>query len=165
MSDVNYILQTPEQRKSRRLCHVNMLKEYYEKSPPRNLTEQCTSRLVALSVNVEASQKPKTEDSIQGELRFNNADVSTNLDKKLSHLPLNKRAEVVELIQEFAVLFPDTPGRTTAIQHDIDVGSATSCKQHPYRVNPSKLQHLTKEIVQNNIIERSSSNWNTGTKT
>ena len=29
MSDLNYVLQTPDQRKQKQLCHINMLKSYY----------------------------------------------------------------------------------------------------------------------------------------
>ena len=42
VSDVNYIVQTLEWWKTRQLCHINKLKEYYEKYPPRSLTKQCT---------------------------------------------------------------------------------------------------------------------------
>ena len=33
VNEVDYVVKTPEQRKQRRLCHINMLKAYYEKSP------------------------------------------------------------------------------------------------------------------------------------
>ena len=29
MSDLNYVLQTPDRRKQKQLCHINMLKPYY----------------------------------------------------------------------------------------------------------------------------------------
>ena len=38
--------------------------------------------------------------------------------------------------QEFSYLFPDTPKRTKLVMHDVDVGNASPCKQHTYRVNP-----------------------------
>ena len=31
MSDLNYILQTPDRRKQKQLCHINMLKPYFER--------------------------------------------------------------------------------------------------------------------------------------
>ena len=46
--------------------------------------------------------------------------------------------------------------------HDVDVGNASPCKQHPYRVNPQKLLHLQKEIeymLENELIEPSDSEW------
>ena len=59
-------------------------------------------------------------------------------------------------------MFPDTPGKTTAIFQDVEVGDAAPCRQHPYRMNPFKLQHLHSEIeymLENDIIEPSSSDW------
>ena len=31
MSDLNYVLQTPDRRKQKQLCHINMLKPYYSR--------------------------------------------------------------------------------------------------------------------------------------
>ena len=68
------------------------------------------------------------------------------------------------LLLEFRQIpvFPDVPSCTTYIYHDVDVGSALPCKQHPYRVNPVKLQYLCNEVeymLKNNIIEPSCSAW------
>ena len=134
-----------------------MLKKYY--SPSVTSAKQHSTKPVAVSVGMESTVK---EDTIRGELGLTNSDVLSNLDEKLNHLPLNERKELVALLEEFKILFPDTPGRTTAIQHDVDVGDDTPCKQHPYRMNPSRLQHLTKEVeymLHNGIIEPSSSEW------
>ena len=32
MNDVDYVIETPDRKKSQRLCHINMLKEYYGKT-------------------------------------------------------------------------------------------------------------------------------------
>ena len=61
-----------------------------------------------------------------------------NLDKKLSHLATEERNDVADLVQEFSHLFPDTPKTTKLVMHDVDVGNASSCKQHTYWVNPQK---------------------------
>ena len=68
-----------------------------------------------------------------------------NLDKNLSHLSTEERNDVAKLVQEFAHLFPDTPKRTKLIMHDVNVGNANPCKQHPYRVNPQKLLYTPSE--------------------
>jgi len=39
-----YIVQTPERRKRKQLCHINMLKAYYEKCPPQTSVRQHTSK-------------------------------------------------------------------------------------------------------------------------
>ena len=141
-----------------------MLKAYYEKSPCVQDKHVPVTPAV-LTTTVRFSQEglgPSEATLSRSELRMRNSDVLANLDKKLSHLPLKERAEVVNLIKEFTLLFPDTPGKTMAVTHDVDIGDAAPCRQHPYRMNPLKLQHLQSEIeymLQNDIIEPSSSDW------
>jgi len=65
---------------------------------------------------------------------------------------------------EFKHMFPDVPEFTNSIYQDVDVdvGTATPCKQHPYRVNPIKMGYLKTEVdymLKNKIIEPSSSDW------
>ena len=51
---------------------------------------------------------------------------------------------------------------TTCICHDVDVREASTIKQHPYWVNPIKLEQIRKEddyMLKNKIIEPSSSSW------
>ena len=67
-----------------------------------------------------------------------------------------------KLLREFAVLFPDVPGKTTITVHDVDVGDTPPIKQHPYRVNPVKLKFIRNEIdymIHNGIIEPNQSQW------
>ncbi|KAL5019359.1 hypothetical protein ScPMuIL_005081, partial [Solemya velum] len=95
-------------------------------------------------------------------VKLRNSDVLANLDKKLCHLSEKERNELKDLILEYKHLFPDTPGKTDAIYHDVDVGDAPPVKQHPHRVNPLKEEHLKKEIqymLDNDIIEPSKSEW------
>ena len=136
-----------------------------EKSSPQSSVKQNTPKPVAASVSVAASHNPQRvdkEDIIQGELKLKNSDLLSNLDEKLVHLPMREKKKLEKLLKEFAILFPDTPGKTTAIMHDVDVSNASPCKQHPYRMNPSKLKNLSEEIeymLHNDIIEPSSSEW------
>ena len=53
---------------------------------------------------------------------------------------------MISLLSEFAVLFKDVPGKTDCVYHDVDVMGATPIKQHPYRINPVKLQCLRNYI-------------------
>ena len=117
-----------------------------------------------LTTTVRFSQEgegPSEATLSRSELRMRNSDVLANLDKKLSHLPLKERAEVVNLIKEFTLLFPDTPDKTTTVTHDVDIGDAAPCRQHPYQMNPLKLQFQSEieYMLQNDIIEPSSSDW------
>ena len=52
---------------------------------------------------------------------------------------MNEKKELGKLLKEFAIFFPDTTGRTTAIMLDIDVSNTIFYKEHPYWMNPSKM--------------------------
>ena len=96
------------------------------------------------------------------ESKLTNSEALQNLQKKISHLKVNEQEDIKKFLLEFQHLFPDVPSRTTCMYHDVDVGSAPPRKQHPYRVNPLKLEYLHKEIkymLENNIIEPSQSEW------
>jgi hypothetical protein len=59
-------------------------------------------------------------------------------------------------------IFMDVPKKTTAACHDVIVGDAVPIKQHPYRLNPLKLQYLRSEVkymLDNDIIETSKRDW------
>ena len=80
----------------------------------------------------------------------------------MSHLAPALQEDVVKLITKYKSLFPDVPGRTTAVHHDIDVGNSSPIKQHPYRVNPVKRHIFASEVdhmLTNGIIEPSFSSW------
>ena len=62
--------------------------------------------------------------------------VLSNLKDKLHHLLASDQDEI---ILDFTVLFPDLPGRTECVFHDVDVGDVMLIKQHPYHVNTIKL--------------------------
>ena len=67
-----------------------------------------------------------------------------------------------KLLFEFQYLFPEVLSCTTCIFHDVEVGSAQPCRQHPHSINLIKLQYLWKEIeyvLKNKIIEPSCSEW------
>ena len=69
----------------------------------------------------------------------------------------------MELVHKFTVFFPDVPGKTICACHDVDAGDACRpIKQHAYRVNPTKLAALRKEVqymLHNGIVKPSQSQW------
>ena len=69
-----------------------------------------------------------------GSPKLRNSDVLKRFQtEKLSLLDPMKQGEMMQLVFQFVTLFPDTPSRTDKVFHDVDVGSATPIKQHPYR--------------------------------
>ena len=160
VNDLNYIIKTPDRRKKRQLCHVNMLKKYVSRNSEtdsKNVSDQ-----VQCNLNVTPVVPPDIVKEKFGQYKLPNSFILKNLDQKLSHLPLKEKIVIENVIKDFCNIFPDVPNKTNLIVHDVDVGDATPVKQHPYRVNPEKLEVLRSEIkymLDNDIIEPSSSNW------
>ena len=150
VNDTDYVIDTPDRRKARRLCHVNMLKAYHDRNDDRLVETVC----VATVENEHVKLGP--------DIKLTNTDVLNNLDSKLVHVIPEQREEFKALIQEYAHLFPDVPSQTTLVQHDIDVGDSLPIKQHAYRLNPLRLADLRVEIqymLDNGILEHSNSPW------
>ncbi|XP_071483344.1 uncharacterized protein [Diadema antillarum] len=158
VSDVNYIILTPDRRKRRRLCHVNMLKEYVE-----NVEEAKEKPVATVGIGCEVDGEDSESDDVEiPQLMLKNSEVLANLSDTLSHLPGVERAQVMDVVHEYEHLFSDVPGRTSVVVHDVDVGDSSPVKQHPYRVNPLKMDVLRKEVqymLEHDLIEPSKSGW------
>ena len=153
LNEVDYVVKTPGRRKEKRLCHINMLKLYQAREHDKVETLDRAVCIVTTGAN---------EETIETGPKLVNSQILQNLKSKLVHLTPDKQADIKRLLLEFQHLFPDVPSCTTCIYHDVEVGTAAPCKQHPYRVNPIKLQYLKKEIeymLKNKIIEPSNSDW------
>ena len=164
ISDVNYVVKTPGRRKEKRVCHVNMWKKYFDRSD-RNFVKpvstfanvNCVENCVEPECDVENNEK----DFIQS-VWLTNSEILTNPEVKLGHLTAHQNEEVLQLMKEYTLIFPDVPKKTNAALHDVIVGDALPIKQHPYRINLLKLQYMRKEIqymLENDIIEPSNSDW------
>ncbi|XP_072036952.1 uncharacterized protein [Amphiura filiformis] len=174
VGEVNYIVKTPGRRKAKQLCHINMLKEYFERSE-QNSQPVCATATAPMPHGDEKEKVTikHTEDTCMSdpsdslsdkhtECSLKNSDVLSNLDTKWTHLPPNQQSELKDLVHEWETIFPDVPNTTDLTYHDIDVGDTEPIKQHPYRVNPIKQEYLNKEIqymLDNDIIEPSNSEW------
>ena len=147
-------------------CHACQLtgKPYYQHSVDGWCVKGEVGPALAVdtgSVAQESDGVPEPDDSLLSG-RLKNSESLCNLDALLSHLPVEQRVELVELIGEFPQLFGDVPSRTTWIEHDIDVGEAQPIRQRFYRMGPEKLSHLNSEIdymLKNNIAVPSASSW------
>ena len=159
VSDLNYIVETPDRRKQTQLCHVNMLKPYVDRNSTNIVHPISVVSSDPDTLNVDDC---KDLDSVLGTTKLENSDVLANLDAKCSHLTESQQQNIKDLIHKYEHLFPDVPSRTDVIFHDVDVGDAKPVKQHPYRMNPEKLCYLQKEVqylLDNDFIEPSKSAW------
>jgi len=137
-SEYEYVISTPDRQKTKRLCHMNMLKPYHSKDSP------VSCKVVTTVTPVMPPESETVSEEVVQSMKLQNSDVLTNLDVKLSHLQA-KEGVIKQLVEEFSDLFPDVPGRTIAACHDV-VGTTHPVKQHPYRMNPTKLEALRQEV-------------------
>ena len=158
LSPTNYIISTPERRRSQRLCHINMLREFHSRDPAEPAP---VAFVQAASEDAGEYQQQDANPLFLSSTRVWLKN-STVLEEKLQHLSQLQRDEVVKLIQKYPNIFADKPGRTTAATHDIDVGSARPIKLPPYRVHPSQVDQVKaelKKMQEMDIIEPATSEW------
>jgi hypothetical protein len=163
VGDLNYVVKTPDRRKSTQVCHVNMLKKYHVREVPDPKVVAVSGSVpqeVDVDDRVEESEFVEAGAGLRGKL--NNSAVLANLDEKLSHLDPGKREDMKALILEYPQLCSDIPTRTHMISHDVDVEGAQPIKQAPYRVNPVKRECLKQEVkylIDNDFAEEGESLW------
>ncbi|KAK3084422.1 hypothetical protein FSP39_016366 [Pinctada imbricata] len=127
ISDVNYVVKTPGRRKEKRVCHVNMLKEYFDRSDRNSVKPVSTLANVNTLENCvepECNEETVEKDFAQS-VRLKNSDILTNPEVKLGHLTVHQKEEVHQLMREYTTIFPDVPKKTNASHHDVIIYSDT----------------------------------------
>ena len=158
VSEVNYLLKTPDRKRKKRLCHINMIKPYFSRE---NNETQNTVKILSPLVSFIPDSQNEWQDRFTG-CKLNNSQVLQNLEEKLGHLNFSEKKMIENLIAKYSPLFKDIPSRTNLIEHDVILEDSTPIKQHPYRINPRHLALVRKEIaymLENDMIELSNSNW------
>lgn len=59
-------------------------------------------------------------------------------------------------------MFKDTPGLTTLVVHDVEIGEGIPIKQHPYHLSPNRLSLVKQELKymeESGVIEPGQSEW------
>ena len=144
VNEVGYVINAPNRRKAQRLCHVNMIKPYVERA--ESVEHPATRTVPVLVVEKGSVVVPSEYEVASDNMKLKNSDVLANLETKLCHLSYSQQLQLSALIEKFTNVFPDVPGQTTLVSHDVDVGDSRAIKQHPYRINPVKLEAMKKEI-------------------
>ena len=132
LNEVDYVIATPERRKQQRLCHINMLKLYHKRKEAPKVMVMATQ-----VVEGESENRP----------RLSNSMILQNLQSKLEHLFSKEQVDMKQLLLKFHRVFSDVPSVTTCSYHDVDVGKVTPIRQHPYRMNPIKLEQMRKDAA------------------
>ena len=158
LSDLDYVVETPDRKKPNQVCHINMLKQYHS----RNGEDDGNRAIAVVKVTDVGVNECSDTDKVGVQVRLKNSNVLQDLGSKLKSLSESQQRDLTGLIAEFQHLFPDVPTRTNFVYHDVDVGEAIPVKQNPYRMTPLKLDQCRTEIeymLKNGIIEPSNSSW------
>lgn len=167
LSDIDYVIGTPEHKRKTRVCHINMLKPYHSRECQDgqkciNRTQSSESpRGCALVVSEPANELNVSVPPPQS-TRLSNSEMLNKLPELLSHPSSEQKSDIIALVNHFPCLFQDTPSRTTVTQHDIDVNNARLIKQHAYCVNPAKREVMKREaeyLLEHGLAIHSSSSW------
>lgn len=163
LNSVDYLVHTPDRRKTKRVCHVNMMKPYCVRQSQLCGITVSSNREPNCEVDEDCERDPNVPKDKVSPSPLLNSEVVANLNSKLQHLSESQNKDIVDLFAEFKQLFSDVPGRTTVTEHDIILlEGVTPIKQHPYRLNPTKMSALQSEIqymLKNDLIEPSESPW------
>ncbi|XP_066946149.1 uncharacterized protein [Macrobrachium rosenbergii] len=142
------------------LCSQRRMKYFFDrKTKIRNFAEG-DKVLVLLPLPEEEFNEDKYGND--GNFPTGNKTSLKNFDSSVSHLSFDKRRSLKKLVFDYKELFSDVPGRTSVLEHDVDVGNATPVKQSPYRLNPFKSEVVAKEVeymLKHGLIEPSKSPW------
>ncbi|KAJ8245059.1 hypothetical protein COCON_G00236180 [Conger conger] len=160
LSEVNYLIRTPDRRKKVQLCHINLLKPYCSRIPepavPPDIPVCAKSESTVVPVSAVCSvvtspfspvREPIAVEDFQipgeGLLRgrLENSAYLRTLKSKFDYLTKEQRDDLVQLIGSYTCLFPDAPTRTNVLTHDIEVVAEKPIKQRFYRVPlPKKIK-------------------------
>jgi hypothetical protein len=147
LGPVDYLVSTPDRRKTERVVHVNLMKRYVDRM---DVVYERPNEEVVASVLV-----------VNPDVRMNDVTLE---DKVLQcEVSAECRAELRDVLHDFAHVFSEVPGKTSMVSHRIDlVEGARPVRQYPYRLNPEKMARVDKEVSQlleAGIIEESESPW------
>lgn len=71
-----------------------------------------------LCTHEQCTEVYPVEGAVKGP-KLSNSDVLASLNQKLGHFPESEQEVLKALITEFITLFPEVPGRTLFICHDV----------------------------------------------
>ena len=144
LGPVDYVIATPDKRKTERTCHVNMLKPYVQ----RNLL-------------TSVHPTPETINTCTTDMQTSKTNPLSKF--KFDGLTPDKQEELKQLLTEFSDVFSDEPGKTTVTKHEIHLEPGSRpIKLPPYRVSTQKSEIIKKELdnmIDLGVIEPSSSPW------
>eukprot|EP00795_Rhopilema_esculentum_P006818 gene6818-12410_t len=149
---VDYEIDMANRRRRFRIFHVNMLSpkhtavdvSYWIAERENSSEDQEENDLVAPSINNEFSKDGWEAVKIEEDL--------SDSQSRTLHV----------LLQRFATVLKDSPGKTTVVEHQIHTGDAKPVRKRPYRLPQSQYEKIKTEIEkmeEMGIIQPSNSEW------
>lgn len=161
LSEVNYIIITPDRRKDTQLVHINLMKPYLRREEKVLKTNQ-----VSCISTADVRVKPGEEIVDFPEAKKNppNSVILNNLGKHLPTLTNSQQKDIITLLTSYPQVVSDVPGRCNIINHDVELTSpqTSPVRQAAYRLNPLKKEVMKAEVeylLTNNLAEPSKSPW------
>ena len=155
INKVNYIITTPDRRKSNQSIHINLLKPYQTRNTEENSPiNPCNVVLKELDTEERVETPPSGRP---------NSIILSDLGSYLYHLDNNRRENLIDLIDKYPNVFSDIPGNCTVMKHDVQLIQGTyPIRQAPYRLSPLKKQQMRDEVdylLNNGLAVPSKSPW------
>lgn len=97
INNVNYIIHTPDKRKSQRLCHVTCQRNTMGEKRAHGVN---ITRVVPVAIAREVEDFSCRDEIMSGSIKPKNLNVLFNLQEKLSHLPALEQKQMISLITE-----------------------------------------------------------------
>ena len=156
VGSVDYMIDMHDRRKRRKIFHVNMLREFCPPSDTIAVGYWCEEETCPEDSRVDDEEEVPVwrEEPLQSELK-----VGPTLGEQLT---TQQREELAGVLEEFAAVFSNLPGRTRLAEHPIECGSARPIRLAPYRIPHAyrkAVQQEIKEMLEGGIIEPSASEW------
>ena len=148
IGEVDYMILMHDKRKKHRVFHVNMLKQFHSSSD------------VHSSFLVKDIEECSTENDLPDD-EIPSWNSGQNGQHKIGdQLSVSQKNELQQILNEFADVLQDKPGRTTIVEHTINTGTANPVRLPPYRVpHAYMVESELKEMLDGGIIEPSASQW------
>ncbi len=147
---VDYEIEMPDRRQKNKVFHVNLLKRYVRRVP---------EVLIGSAVRVVTGDEEGQDRDLtwsDGSLMKEEVPIKDNLE-------LGQRNELNSLLAGYGDVLRDQPGKTTVIEHDIEMEPGVKpVRQNSYRIPQAKLDTAKREVesmIELGVIEESSSPW------
>ena len=123
VGDLDYVIETPDRRKSTQQCHINIVKPYFERGVKKSV--MFTDSNVENDSNQEHEEWSDTPYIYaKYKITSSNSETLADLETELNHVPPDKRILLIDLLLKYKSVFPDVPFRTNVLKYDVDVGKA-----------------------------------------